>query len=119
MFTCIIGRIVDKLMSNFMDADTISKLWLALGAYFNMQMMFLTAVDISQLFKVEKHISKFNEALDKLKQLYVSLKSNRDTLDDKTYLSTINNITPQPYHHIASTYVMVVEAYNVANPHAP
>ena len=118
IFTCIIGRIVDKLMSNFINANTVPKLWLALEAHFNMQMMFLTVVDISQLFKVNKHISKFNEALDKLEQLYASLKSNGDVPDDKTYLSAINNVTPQLYCHVTSIYVMAVEAYNAANLHA-
>ena len=72
---------------------------------------------ISQLFKVDKHVSKFNKALDELKQLYASLKSNGDAPDDKMYLSAINNATPQQYCHVMSIYVMVVEAYNTANLH--
>ena len=79
-----------------------------------MQMTFLTAVDVSQLFHVNKHILKFNEALDKLEQIYASLKSNGDAPDNKTYLSAINT-TLKEYYHIASIYVIVVEAYNQAN----
>ena len=77
-------------------------------------MTFLTAVDVSQLFHVNKHILKFNEALDKLEQIYASLKSNGDAPDDKTYLSAINT-TLKEYYHIASIYVIVVKAYNQAN----
>ena len=91
-------------MSNFIDANTVSVLWSALEAHFNMQMTFLTAVDYSQLFYIDKYVLKFNKALDKLEQLYASLKSNGDAPDDKTYLSAINNMTP--YHTTISCQYM-------------
>ena len=80
-----------------------------------MQMTFLTTVDVSQLFYINKYVLKFNKALDKLEQLYVSLKLNGNAPDDKTYLSIINNTTLQQYHYVILIYVMVVEAYNQAN----
>ena len=80
-----------------MDANTVLVLWAVLEAHFNMQMTFLTAVDVSQLFYVNKYVLKFNKALNELEQLYTSLKSKRDIPDDKTYLSAINNTTSQQY----------------------
>ena len=77
-----------------------------------MQMMFTTAVEISHLFDLGKHILKFAETLDQLKQTYAALKEQGNTSDNKTYLLAIHKATPEQYSWVTSQLAMMIDHYN-------
>jgi hypothetical protein len=95
--------------------SSVPKLWEALEQKFDMQTMFTTAVDISQLFTTKGHVSAFNETLDKLESIYAALQAHKKAPSDETYISAINLATPPQYKWVGSMLEQSINQFNATN----
>ena len=101
---CIKTLIPDKIMKQFIaHSGNIPGLLEALEARYNVQTSITQAYDTQHLFHVGGPVSKFNQTLDKLEEIYGKLNEQGKTPGDDVYLAAINNATPPAYRHIIGT----------------